>query len=114
MKKALIAISIILIVGLTSAFVYADAVTPDRQQPEGVDIEDREAWLKENIEWKRARVEEAVEEGLMTEEEADVWSEHFTEMEEFHRDNGFMPGCPGHRRGYGSGRRMMRGNRWGR
>ena len=54
-------------------------------------------------------IKRALEKGLITEEEAKTWEDHFNYMEKFHEENDFMPfGCGGFGRGRGMG--MMRGN----
>lgn len=40
-------------------------------------------------------IERSVQNGDITEEEADQWNEHFNEMEEYHEENGFSEHCGG-------------------
>lgn len=63
---------------------------------------------EERQKYREERIKRALEEGIITEEEANEWREHFSEMDEFHEENGFVGrGCHGGRgRGYG---RHMRG-----
>lgn len=125
MKRLLVLGALILTVGVGSLAVYADtpiapSVNP-RNRSVNVSIEDREAWFKERTALKKEQIKKAVEEKLITEEEAKQWEEHFTYMEEFHNKNGFMPGGCGVNRlnegnrpveGRGRGRGMMRGNKF--
>lgn len=113
MKKVLITLSLIMVIGFASTFVYAGTFVP-KTQPVGISTEDREIWFKERMEWKREQIKTALKEGLIGEEEAKIWEEHLKYMEKFHKDNGFMPGCNGVGQGFGYGRKMMRGNRWNR
>ncbi|NLJ41705.1 MAG: DUF2680 domain-containing protein [Clostridiales bacterium] len=53
---------------------------------------------------RRERVEQALDEGKITQEEADRWKEHFDYMEKFHEENGFDPGIMGGNGRYGIGR----------
>ena len=118
MKKTLVVLSMLMVVVFVSAFAYAGAPVPTTQ-PLKVSVEDREAWFKERLEWKRAQIAEALKEGLITKEEAKTWNDHFASMEKFHKENGFMPSCSGvcnfnngsgNRNGFGRG--MARGNKW--
>lgn len=111
MRKALIVLSILMVVGFVSAFAYAGSWGP-ATQPASANTEDRGTWFNERMEWKRDQVNTALNEGLIGEEEAETWNEHFQYMEKFHRNNGFMPGCHGVGTGPGYGRRTMRGYRW--
>lgn len=107
MKKILAVFSLILIVGLGSAFVYADSPMANRLQNQNkADVSNTtwEEWSKERMELKKEYLKDAVKEGLVTEEEAKRWEEHFDYMEEFHRDNGYR-GCFG---GMGMMRRSRR------
>jgi hypothetical protein len=110
MKKLLGIGALVLSLGIGSMLVYADTdkplefVSPQDSQGE---IQDRENWFKERMGWRKNQVKEALEDGLITEEQSKKWEEHFTYMEKFHSENGFMPGgC------HGNG--MMRGSRWNR
>lgn len=131
MKRLLVLVALVLTVGVGSLAVYADTATTSSVNPRNrsinVSIEDRDAWFKERTEYKKEQIKKAVEEKLITEEDAKQWEEHFTYMEEFHNENGFMAGgCGGNgmmrgngfgnglMRGNGFGNGMMRGNSWGR
>lgn len=121
MKRLLVLGALILTVGVGSLAVYADTATTSsinsRNRNVNISIEDREAWFKERTEYKKEQIKKAIEDKLITEEEAKQWEEHFTYMEKFHNENGFMPGgCGGNRlnEGRGRGRGMMRGNSWGK
>ncbi len=51
-------------------------------------------WYNDMVQWRQERLEEAVDEGLITEEEAEWRLERWEAMEEFHADRefGFGPG----------------------
>lgn len=113
MKKTLVILSMIFIIGAASAFTYAETLTPTTQPPRA-SLEERENCFKERMKLKKNQINEALNEGLITKEEAKIWNDHFSYMEKFHKENGFMPGCNGmgYRNGFGLGK--MRGNRWNR
>lgn len=122
MKRLLVLGALMLTVGVGSLAVYADTtITPKINPRNGnvnIGVEDREIWFKERTEYKKEQIKKAVEEKLITEEEAKQWEEHFNYMEEFHHENGFMAGgCGGNglgmgkMRGNGFRHGMMRGNR---
>ncbi|SFH84269.1 Protein of unknown function [Tindallia magadiensis] len=74
-------------------------------------------WYKDMVQWRQERLEEAVEDGLITEEEAEWRQEHWEEMDEFRREKGFDYGmgagygpCHGER-GFMGGRRGGFGGR---
>ena len=127
MKKILLVLALVLVVGLSASFSYAEVPkVSDTEQTTNfgsrIDNEQREAWFQQRTEWKKVQLEKALTDGQITKEEFQVWDDHFKAMEEFHEKNGFMPGaCQG---GYvwkdenglkrGFGHRMMRGHRWNR
>jgi len=118
MKRLLVLGALILTVGVGSLAVYADTttITPASRpinRSASITVEDRETRFKERTEYKKEQIKKALEEKLITEEEAKQWEEHFTYMEKFHNENGFMQGgCGGNRQGQGRGKGMMRGNRF--
>lgn len=102
MKKTL-ALVLVLVGVLTVGFaVFADT-------------EDVPEWFTEMIEWRKAQVEESLEAGLITEDQAEAWFDHFDDMTEFHQENGFggggFGGCRGGR-GFGPGAGMGPGFGW--
>lgn len=110
MKKALVLGALVLTLGAGTMVTYAANVksTDNVSQSiknETLDLEDKEAWFKERMEFKKDQINKALEEGLITEEQAKTWEEHFAYMEKFHEENGFMPGS-----GCGNGM-GMRGNK---
>lgn len=113
MKKIILVLTLVLALGLGSMFVYA---TESPVGNSAVTAEDKEAneWFEERMEYRKAQLEEAKDKGEITEEEYKTWSEHITEMEKFHEENGFPngggfgAGCNGAGRGNGFGG-MMRG-----
>ena len=50
-------------------------------------------WFKQRMEAKKAYVDQAVQNGQMTQEQGQVWKNHFDSMVQFHEQNGFI--CPG-------------------
>lgn len=123
MKKILLTGALVLTLGIGSLVAYADTTKTPNIIPGNSNInfsiEDREEWFKERTEYKREQIKKALESGSITEEEAKAWEEHFKYMEEFHIENGFMPGgCGGfgmgRGMGFGRGMGMMRGNSWGK
>lgn len=111
MKKKFVVFTMILAVGLSSAFVYAESPKTNRFQI-GSKLElnelDQDKWFEERAEFRRKSLEDAVKDGLVSEKEAKRWQEHFDYMDEFHRENGYG-GCYG--RGTGRGMGMMNGFR---
>lgn len=103
MKKILGIVGLVLVVGIGSAFVYADSPMGSVDRYGDINDEEIKEWHQERMEWRKEKLKEDVENGYMTQEEAKNWEEHLDYMEEFHRENGFM-GCHGRR-----GRGMMRG-----
>ncbi|MBS4534873.1 DUF2680 domain-containing protein [Clostridium sp. D2Q-14] len=99
MKKLIGALLLSLLVFSVGAIAFADGSekTPN--------------WFNEMIEWKKDRVENAVTEGILTQEEADEYIEHFHEMEAYHEENGFPEEGYGFGMGLGkeNGRRGQRG-----
>lgn len=77
-------------------------------------------WFNDMMTWRRDQVQESLEAGEITEEEAAAWNEHFEKMEEYHGENGFqmmgrgMGSCHGNNgggRGLGLGRGLGNGMR---
>lgn len=101
MKKILIvAIVGILLLG-ASLYVFADT---NNELP---------TWFYEMMEWKKAQVEKAVDEGTITKDEAESYIERIDEMKEFHEKEGFnMPFGfgKGSKQGFGCGNGFRRGN----
>lgn len=110
MKKKIFVGALVLIIGIGSLVGYAEEVQtpnilPGYRNP-AFSLEEREAWFKERTEYRKNQLKKALESGLITEEEAKVWEEHFAYMDEFHAKNDFLPGGCG---GFGRGMGMMRG-----
>ena len=110
MKKIILILSMVLVLGLGTMFVYAETTV----DPEV------EAWRQERMDYKREGLAEAFEKGEITDEEYKTWSDHYDYMDEFHKENGYPNngggfGCHGGR-GFGgnvSGRGMMRNGNGG-
>lgn len=102
MKKIIvIAMSLVLVLGAV-VFVSADAV-------QGITADsDREAFMEQRIQYQLDYIAQLLKDGKITQEQADLWTEHFNAVEEFHDTNGYL-GCPmggpvnGQGRGYGRG-----------
>lgn len=122
MKKILLILSLVLVLGLTASIAYAQVLKIIPRT--NADYQQWDDWYKERNEWRKSQLNQAVEDKEITEEDAKTWNDHFDYMEEFHREYGPMPGggCYGggngwnnrseFRNGYGPG--MMRGYRWNR
>lgn len=118
MKKKVLIGALVLVLGIGSLVAYADTGrTPNIIPGQGnynSSLKDSETWFKERAQLRSERVKEALEKGLITEEEAKAWEDHFSYMDEFHNSNGIAPGgCGGFGMGrMGRGMGMMRGHRW--
>ncbi len=102
----------ILVVTLLLTFALAVTVSAETENnaPE---------WFADMMAWKKAQVEKAVDEGLITKDQAKVYIEQIEAMEKWHAENGIpfgsgFGGCHGQvngqsgfKGGYGYG--MMRG-----
>lgn len=115
MKKKVIILALILVMAIGSLISYGESIkVPNIVLDKGSSrftSEDRETWVREMFEFRREELKNALERGLITEEEAKIWEEHFDYMEKFHEENNFMPfRCGGF--GFGRGRDMgfMRGH----
>lgn len=79
-RKIRIILSLVLVVALTSSFVYAK--------------EDKDnTWFKERMNYNREIIEETLQDGRISQEEADLRREHMDEMEKFHEEGNFPAGC---------------------
>ncbi|MDR7870926.1 MAG: hypothetical protein RIN55_08715 [Tissierellaceae bacterium] len=116
MKKTILVLALILALGLSVSFAYASDNTTD------INIEEWRQWFQERMDWRREEIKDALDNGIITEDEAKTWDEHIDYMEEFHVENGFIPGgCHGGRFNRNSGNiprmgngMMMRGLGWNR
>ncbi|HHV38606.1 MAG TPA: hypothetical protein GXX70_03810 [Tepidimicrobium sp.] len=118
MKKTLIILLFVLIIGLTATIAYGQTLKLVDEKfefrPERTAEHDEwKEWHNERLDWKRSQIDQAIEKEEITEEQANTWKEHFDYMEKFHRENGPMPGCygagyrwngRGFRHGHGPGR----------
>jgi hypothetical protein len=81
-------------------------------------------WFNDMIKWRKAQVDQAVKDKVITEEQAKYWKDRLDYMEKFHNENGFGYGFPGachggfgrpgfgrtgYGRGFGYGSGMMGG-----
>lgn len=94
MRKILGILSLVLVIGIGSAFVYADSPTNLRAKDKN--INDNYERMEE---FHKERLEKEVKKGNITEEEAKDLEEHYEYMDEFHDKYGYG-GCH-------SGRGMM-------
>ncbi|MEN1759930.1 hypothetical protein [Anoxynatronum sibiricum] len=76
MKKRWLMVMTLLLVAALGAMVYAETV----EAPQ---------WFFDMIEWRQDRIEEALNEGLITEEQAAWQMERLEAMEAYHLENGF-------------------------
>jgi len=95
-KKLVVGIAILLIVAF-GVVAFAEAAEAPN-------------WYNDMLQWRQERLDDAVEEGLVTEEEAQWRQERWEEMDEFQREEGFGFGP-----GYGAchGENAFRGGRRG-
>ncbi len=114
MKKKVNILALILVMAIGSLISYGESIkVPNIVLDKGSSrftSEDRETWVREMFEFRREELKNALERGLITEEEAKIWEEHFDYMEKFHEENDFMPfGCGGFGLGTGKGMGLLRG-----
>lgn len=60
-------------------------------------------WYEDMLKWRKDQIEEALDEGLITEEQAQLWNERLEYMEEYNLENNYGYGCGGYGMGYGHG-----------
>ncbi|MBA1334500.1 MAG: hypothetical protein HPY66_2349 [Firmicutes bacterium] len=77
MKKAVaLTLAVVLVLGIVSvALAESSTEIP--------------AWFTEMIKWKKDKVDQAVKDGLITEEQANAYKERLEAMEKYHEENGF-------------------------
>jgi len=103
MKKILVLLTIASLLVLSlSTLVFADENSNTPQ------------WFKDMLSWKKAQIDQAVENKTITAEQAQLYKDHFDQMEKFHAENGFPSGmgygtCHGGGAGSGFGYGMMGG-----
>lgn len=78
MKKMMMMVLVIASLLVTGLVVYAES--------DEVEIPE---WFNDMMEWRRDEIDQAVEDGSLTEEEAEARLEKMDEMEEFHLEEGF-------------------------
>ena len=52
-------------------------------------------WFKDMLTWKQAQIDQAVEDGTITQDQAASYKSRLDEMEKWHEQNGFGPGMTG-------------------
>lgn len=127
MKKGIIALSLILVVGLFSAFAYGDSPLGNQDFPrsnwghmhqQDIDLnsEEYKQLIEERENYRNENLERQIQEKNITEEEAKTWREHFEYMDKFHEENGYLGGHCGGRAsgGHYRGRNNNTGNNSGR
>lgn len=82
MKKILALMMVLALVLTTGIVVYAES----EEVPE---------WFTQMLEWRRDRVDEALEAEEITADEAEAWLEHLDEMEAYRLEEGFENFGPG-------------------
>lgn len=94
MKKGIGVLLILLLVFSVGAIAFAEGTenVPD--------------WFNGMMDWRKDRVEDGVTEGVLSQDEADQYMEHFDEMEKYHEENGFPE-----EGGYGPGMGVRNKNR---
>lgn len=77
---------------------------------------DAKAWFEQRFSAKKAAVEQAVQDGRMTQEQAQTLNQHFDEMYKFHEENGFIcpAGTPGQGMRQGMGQGLGQGAGYGK
>ncbi|WMM23713.1 hypothetical protein RBU61_12360 [Tissierella sp. MB52-C2] len=110
MKKLLVVGALAVSIGVGSLIGYADSPNVPNIIPSNIDTnystENREEWFKERVKSQREEIQDALKNGKITQEEANIWEKDLDQMEKFHSENGFIPGvCD--REGFGMG--MMGG-----
>ena len=116
MKKKVLIGALIMVLGVGSIIGYAETtqspnILPRFRDNTTINLEERDAWLKERSDYRNEQIEKALESGIITEEEARTWSEHFSYMDDFQSKNSFgfgFGGCGGFGGARGMG--MMRGH----
>ena len=78
MKKYLIMTMVIVSLLVTGLVVYAES--EDLEVPE---------WFNVMMDWGRDEIDQAVEDGTLTAEEAEAWLDRIDDMEEIHLEEGF-------------------------
>jgi len=73
-------------IGITLLLVLAFGIVTFA---ESADMPD---WYNDMLQWRQERLDAAVEEGLVTDEEAQWQQEHWETMDEVHREQGFGSG----------------------
>lgn len=114
MKKIILVLSLVLVLGLGTMFAYA---TETPVGTTAVTAEEKEAneWFEERMEYRRDQLKEALVTNEITQVQYDAWLENIKQMEEFHEENGFIngggfgAGCNGAGRGANGFGGMMRG-----
>lgn len=107
MKKGILVLSLVLVIGIFSAFAYAE--TPVVNEgfrmgrfgnvdgiPKDVNSEEFLKLREERLQFKKDNLKKMLEEKVITEEEVKIWEGHFEYMDEFHKENGYLGGhCGG-------------------
>lgn len=120
MKKISIILGLVLVLTIGTIVAYADngisGIRSFGRYSTGFSEESMEELLKERAEFRKERLNKALEDGTISESEVKEWEDHFKYMDEFHEENGYLHGgrgCGGNYEnnhiGHGM---MMRGHRY--
>lgn len=101
MKKIVFILALVLALGAGSVFVLAESTEDSRLFD----------WHKERMDYRREGLKDGLNNGDISQDEYNNWSEHFDYMEEFHEENGFQRG-KGYGRGMGYGYGRCHGGRF--
>lgn len=114
-RKVVIKMKKLMLVTLVIVFVLSMGVLSFAE----TNITETPDWYEDMLKWRKDQVEGALDQGLITEEQARLWNERMEYMEEYHLENGYgYGGCGGFGMGYGQrggrgfGHGMM-GRGWG-
>lgn len=84
MKKTIIGLSLILVVGLFSALTYADRPVVNQAVNMDYRSEDSQEFRQDRLQHKKDNLKKMLDEGFITESIAKDWEEHYTHENEFH------------------------------
>ncbi|RYD01826.1 hypothetical protein N752_28655 [Desulforamulus aquiferis] len=70
-------------------------------------ISQAKSWFEQRMATKQAAVNQALTEGLITKEQANLWNTHFEQMKQYHAEYGYT--CPGGGMGRCNGKGPVKG-----
>lgn len=98
MKKIVLGLSLVLLLTTGTILAFAESSAGGEAY----------SWFRERMGYRQDSLKEALEKGEITQDQYNIWNDHYEYMEEFHNENGFMNGGPGTchgGRGFGGGMR---------